>query len=104
MIDDLMGKMEEAQRQMEDAKKRLDSVFVDAEAEGGLVKVRMNGNKKLTEITIADDLMDDNDKEAIEDLVIIAVNRAVDQAEKLSESELGNVAQGFMPDINSLFG
>ncbi len=97
MLDDLMGKMNEAQQKMDETKKRLDGITVSADAEGGMVKVTANGNKKILNIDIQQDLIDDGDKEAVEDLVLVAINRALEKAENLYETEMQNVAKGMIP-------
>ena len=102
MLGDFMGKMQEAQQQMEETKKRLDSVYVDAEVENGLVKVTANANMKLSNISIADELL--NNKEDLEDLVILAVNKVMEKAKEVQEFEMSKVAQGMLPDLGGLFG
>ncbi len=96
---DLMSKLSEAQKQMEVKKKQLDNIFVEAEAEGGLVKVKANANRKIINITINQQLINDKDKDAIEDLVLTAVNRALEKAESVNEAEMQNVAMGMMPNL-----
>jgi DNA-binding YbaB/EbfC family protein len=102
MIGDFMGKMQEAQQQMEETKKRLDGVYVDAEVENGLIKVTASANMKLTNISIADELL--NDKEALEDLIITAVNKVMEKAKEVQEVEMAKVAQGMLPNLGGLFG
>jgi len=97
-----MGKMQEAQQQMEETKKRLDGVYVDAEIENGLIKATANANQKLTNISISDELL--QDKEALEDLIITAVNKVMDKAREVQEVEMAKVAQGMMPNLGGLFG
>ena len=96
-----MGKMQEAQQQMEETKKRLESVFVDAEVENGLVKATASANMKLTNISISEELL--SDKEALEDLVITAVNKVMEKAREVQEVEMAKVAQGMLPNIGGLF-
>jgi len=102
MIGDFMGKMQEVQQQMEETKKRLDSVFVDAEVENGLVKATASANMKLTNISISEELL--SDKEALEDLVITAVNKVMEKAREVQEVEMAKVAQGMLPNPGGLFG
>ncbi len=102
MLGDFMGKMQEAQQQMEETKKRLDGVYVDAEVENGLVKVTANANMKLSNISIADELL--NNKEDLEDLVILAVNKVMEKAKEVQEVEMSKVAQGMLPNLGGLFG
>ena len=99
MFDNLMSQMQE---QANEIKKKLEETIVEAEAEGGLVKVKATGNKKILSIEISYDII--NDKEAIEDLVIVAVNKAIEKAEEIASNETGNMAQGLLPDLGNLFG
>jgi len=99
MFDKLMAQMQE---QTETAKKKLDTMFVTEQAENGLVKATVTGNKKLTNIEISQDIADD--KEAIEDLVIVAVNKALEAAEKVYEQEMGGIAQDMMGGAGGMGG
>ena len=94
---DMMGKLKEMQQQSEEVKKRLDTISVDAEAEDGMVKVVCTGNRKITSIQINEALM--QDKEQLEDLTLLAVNRALDKAEKVAETEMQGVAKGMLPGM-----
>lgn len=91
-----LGPMKEA---MDKAKKKLDTITVKGEAEGGLVSVYVNGNRKITEIHINQKLMDDGDKEAIEELVLTAANKALENAESVNEMEMASAARGMMPGM-----
>jgi DNA-binding YbaB/EbfC family protein len=66
MLNKLMGNLGPMKEAMDNAKKKLDTITVKGEAEGGLVSVYANGNRKITEVNINQKLMDDGDKEAIE--------------------------------------
>jgi hypothetical protein len=96
---DMMGKMQEMKQKSEEVKKRLDTISVSGEAEGGKVTVVSTGNRKITSIQINDELMAQGDKEQIEDLVILAVNKALEKAEKVSEAEMAGVAKGMLPGL-----
>ena len=82
--------------------KQLSNIYVDAEAEGGLVKVTSDCNLKITNIEIAEELLKTDDKSEIEDLVIVAINKALEKAKETQEKELSEVAQGMMPNIGGL--
>jgi len=99
MFGDMMGKLKEMQQQTEEIKKRLDTISVEGEAENGLVKVIATANKKITSITIADSLMADGDKEQIEDLMIVAINKVIEKAENVSNAEMAGVAKGMLPGM-----
>ena len=99
MLEQLMSQM---QSQTEEVKKRLEETEIHAEAENGLVKVTVNGNRKILNITISSEIFDD--KEAVEDLTIVAINRALEKAEKVHEKEMGSIAQGMLPGLGDLGG
>jgi DNA-binding YbaB/EbfC family protein len=90
------------QSQTDEMKKKLENMFVEAEAENGLIKVTATGNKRITNISINDEII--SDKEALEDLIIVAVNKAIVKAEELHEKEMGSIAQNMLPGFGNIFG
>lgn len=90
-----MGKLHQMKEQADKIKQKLDNVTVNGIAQG--VTVKANGNKKIISIGISDDLM--TDKESLEDLILLATNRALEEAEKAHENEVKNAAMGFLPGI-----
>jgi len=99
---DIIGKIDEAKKNVEEARKRLDTILVDAEAGNGMVKVTVTGNRVLKNLNIADEAM--QDKEMLEDYLTIALNKALDEAGKIQEAELKNAAKDAMPNIPGLDG
>ncbi len=99
-----MNKIQEAQKQMEEAKKRLADIFVEEQVEGGQIKVRADCNYKITHISISEDLLKRNDKSELEDLLIVALNKTIEKAKATQEAEMAKVAQGMLPGIGGLFG
>ena len=93
----MMGKLKETQQKMEETKKRLDTVLVDEQSTDGLLKVTITANRKIKSITIADDLL--QDKEQLEDYMILVLNKAIEKATKVNEAELDAVAKMDMPMI-----
>jgi len=94
-MDDLMGKLMEAQQRMEEIKTRLSKVTVEGQAENGLVKATVNGNRELVNLSLSAEIL--GDREALEDLVVVAVNRAMEQASRMNEQEMMGMAQGLLP-------
>src|SRR5687767_11277424 len=98
MFGNMMEKLQAMKQQTEDAKKRLDNILVIGEAPGRSVVVEMTGNRKVRQITISPDFKQ-MDKEELEDLIIIATNHALEQAENVFESEMKSVAMGILPPL-----
>jgi len=99
---DILGKIDDAKKNIEEARKRLDHVLIDAEAGNGMVKVTVTGNRKLKELSIAGEAM--QDKEMLEDYLMIALNQALEKAGKIQEDELKKAAKEAMPNIPGLEG
>jgi DNA-binding YbaB/EbfC family protein len=94
----MMGKLQEMQLKMEETKKRLDTITVTGEAGDGAVKIVVTGNRVINDVEISDELMN-SDKEELQDLLIIAMNRAMEKAENINEAEMKGVAAGMMPGM-----
>jgi len=93
----MMGKLKETQQKVEDTKKRLNTVLVDEQSRDGLLKVTLTANRTLKTITIDDSLLED--KEQLEDYLILTLNRAIEKASKINEAELAAVAKSGLPNI-----
>ena len=98
----MMGKLRETQKKVAETKKRLDMVLVDESSADGCLKVTLTANSALKSITIADSLLED--KEQLEDYLIITINKAIQKAAKLQETELAAVAKEGMPDFPGMDG
>lgn len=93
----MMGKLKETQQKVEDTKERLNTVLVDEKSNDGLLKVTLTANRTLKTIAIDDSLLED--KEQLEDYLIITLNKAIEKATKINEAELAAVAKDGMPNI-----
>jgi DNA-binding YbaB/EbfC family protein len=93
----MMGKLKETQRKIEETKKRLDSVLIDEQSNDGTLKVTFTANGKLKSISINDSLLED--KEQLEDYLIVTLNKAIEKAAKVNQAELDAVAKVDMPMI-----
>mgnify|MGYP005842304645 CR=1 FL=1 len=99
MLGNMMEKLQEMKQKSNEVKERLAHISVEGEAENGTVKVVADGNRKITEIKINQALIQEGDKEQIEELTLLAINRALEKAEKVAEAEMQDVAKGFLPGM-----
>lgn len=93
----MMGKLKETQQKIEETKKRLDSVLIDEQSNDGLLKVTLTANRTVKSVEVDDSLLED--KEQLEDYLVLVMNKAIEKATKVNEAELGAVAQDGMPNI-----
>lgn len=93
----MMGKLKETQEKVEATKKRLDTVMIDEKSSDGLLRVTLTANRQIKSIEVADKLLED--KEQLEDYLIITLNKAIEKATNVNEAELAAVAKEGMPNI-----
>lgn len=97
MFGDLMGKLKETQEKVEATKKRMDTVLIDEKSTDDLLKVTLTANREIKSITIDDALL--QDKEQLEDYLILVLNKAITKATNVNEAEVAAVAKDGMPNI-----
>ncbi len=93
----MMGKLKETQQKIEETKKRLDTVLVDEKSSDCLLQVTLTANRKIKSIAIDESLLED--KEQLEDYLILVLNKAIEKATNVNETELAAVAKDGMPNI-----
>lgn len=99
----MFGKMMEMKQKMEEMKSRLDQISVTGNSPGNEIEVRMNGNKKLVGITVSSALAARGDADEIAELMQIAFERAMEQAEQINESEMRAAAGNLLPGLGGMF-
>jgi hypothetical protein len=90
----LMETWQRVQEQLTQAKDALGDKQVEAETGGGLVRCVVNGRSEVLSITIEPSLMAGTDKKMIEDLLVGAVNLALERARQVAQDDLARVAGG----------
>ena len=90
----MMQQIQKLQKQMEEAQAKLAEETVSATAGGGAIKVTMTGDQKCKSVEISPDLLKDADAEMLQDLVLSAVNMALDQSRELASQKMGPLAGG----------
>ena len=78
----------------EDIQKQVNSVAVEASAGGGMVTVKMNGQKQLVDVRIEPDVFANKDQEMLQDLVRAAVNEASRRVDEELTNQMKNLSGG----------
>jgi nucleoid-associated protein EbfC len=101
----MFGKLAEAQQKAEEIRTRLAAITVEGQAAGGAVTVLIDGNKKLKDITISDELLTPERKEELQDLLVVAVENGMEHAENVSAAEMRQLMGSMVPGgLANLFG
>jgi DNA-binding YbaB/EbfC family protein len=99
----MLDKLMEMKKRMDEVKSRLDTIVVSGEADQGNVKVNMNGNRKVLDVKLNLSFLNQEDAEQLEELLQLAMNRALEQSERVNESEMKSVAGSMLPGMPGLF-
>lgn len=98
----MMGKVKEMQAKLREAQANLERIVVSGESGAGMVKVTVNGKKKVLVVEIDPSILTGNDKILVQDLVVAATNKAMEEAEVRAREELRKSTEGLMPNIPGL--
>ena len=93
----MMNKIKETQKKVEETKLRLNHVLIDEMSNDNLLKLTFTANRELKSISIDDKLLED--KEMLEDYLILTINKAIKNASKINETELAAAAKDGLPNI-----
>jgi nucleoid-associated protein EbfC len=105
----MMGKVKEAQAKIKEVQARLVHLTAEGESGAGLVKVFVNGDRKVLKIEIDESLMTPKDKEMLSDLIVAATNKAMEAIEVKIKTEMKSATEGMIPnipgmDLGNMFG
>lgn len=89
-----LDKLMAMKKQAEEIKERLNNISVEGEAGNEKIRVVSNGNRKITAVRIDENWMRTAAIQEIEDYMEEACNKALEKAEKLSESEMKSMLPG----------
>ena len=90
----MMGQLQKLQEQIQETQAKLAEEQVTASAGGGAIKVTVTGDQRCTAVEIDPDLLKDADVDMLQDLILTAVNAALDKSRDLASERLGPLAGG----------
>ncbi len=91
---DLMRQARQLQEQLVKAQEEIENTTIEATAGGGAVTVVVNGKPKVESIAIDPDAIDPDDVEMLQDLILAAMNEALEKAQALQAEKLGMFGGG----------
>ena len=105
----MMGKVKEAQAKIKEAQAKLVHLTAEGESGAGMVKVYVNGERKVLKIEMDESLLTPKDKEMLSDLIVAATNKAMEAIEQKIKIEMKSATEGMIPnipgmDLGNLFG
>lgn len=93
-MNNIMKQAQKMQRQMEETTKELEEKEYSASAGGGAVTVSVSGKKEVTSVKLAEEVVDPDDIEMLQDLIVAATNEALRKMEEESQAAMSKVTGG----------
>ena len=93
-MNQLMKQAQKMQKQMEETTKALEESTYEATAGGGVVKVVVSGKKEVVSVHLEEEVVDPDDVEMLEDLLVAAVNEALDKVDEASAASMSKFTGG----------
>lgn len=98
-LGDMMGKLQEMKQRAEEIKIKLGATILKSESAGGDIVIEINGNREIRNISITDALQH-GDKKELESYLLLAMNKAIKEADKVNEAEMKKAASGLLPGMS----
>ncbi|MEX2594907.1 MAG: YbaB/EbfC family nucleoid-associated protein [Anditalea sp.] len=95
----IMSKMKEAQAKIKEKQEQLVHLTTEAESGAGMVKVKVNGHRRVVDIEIDESLVNPEDKDMLKDLIVAATNKAYEDIDQKIKEEMKKATEGMMPNI-----
>lgn len=93
-MNNIMKQYQRMQRKLEETQEELAKKEYTGQAGGGAVKATVTGAKVLTKLELDKDAVDPEDVETLEDMIVAAVNQALENADEDSQSQMGKLTGG----------
>lgn len=93
-MNNLMKQAQRMQRQMEQSQKELEEKEFTAQAGGGAVKVTVTGKREVTKVELAEEVVDPDDIEMLQDLILAATNEALRQVDNEYANSMSKMTGG----------
>jgi DNA-binding YbaB/EbfC family protein len=93
----MLKQVQKMQAELQKVQAELVNLVITEEAGGGMIKATANGQQEIISVEIDPQVINADEKEILEDLVVAAVNKALQSAKKAGDEEMAKVTKGMIP-------
>ncbi len=90
----MLSQVQQMQEQMAQAQKALEDEFISVTAGGGAITVEISGHQRVKAIEIDKELLDPEEADMLQDMLVAAVNQAIEQSQALAAERMENISSG----------
>ena len=94
----LYKQAQKMQKNINKVQEELKSLDIEGISGGGMVKVVVNGKKDVKSVNIDDNILKE-DKDMIEDMILVAIKNAMENADKIAGDKMKSITGGMMPNM-----
>ena len=98
----MMKQVQEMQERLQKVQDELETKTVTGESGGGMVRAVVNGRHQVVGIEIEKEVINPDDAEMLGDLIVSAINQALENSSRMAQEEMSKVTQGILPNIPGL--
>lgn len=99
-INAIMQQAQKMKQQMEKKQKEIESQEFEFSSNGGAIKIKILGSKQLTSLEIDEELIDPSEKDMLQDMIMIAVNEAINKVDEEAGAAMESISGGLkMPGM-----
>ncbi len=99
----MLAQVQQMQEDMAKAQEALENEFITVTAGGGAISIEISGHQRVKTITVEEDLLDPEEKEMLQDMLVAAVNQAIEQSQAMAAERMEGISSG-VSGLNDMLG